>query len=187
VAGSVPGTGRESRTEQMGNSMRVYEEHVTAISSGLVEVERASSPEQQLEIIESVFREAHSLKGAARAVNLVKIEATCPGQIRYTRRSRERARFPAPACVLSLRRRLTTARPARSRPEPIRDKIKKQKDGAPDFSSNTICRSLAHEFSPSRSAVHVRAGSFFLPNTSCPARRDISRAARNCVIKSPLG
>jgi chemotaxis protein histidine kinase CheA len=60
-----------------GSSVRVYEEHVTAIPSGLVEVERSSSPEQQREIIESVFREAHSLEGAARAVNLVKIEATC--------------------------------------------------------------------------------------------------------------
>ena len=53
------------------------EEHVTAISSGLVELERASSPEQQMEMAERVFREAHSLKGAARAVNLVKIEGTC--------------------------------------------------------------------------------------------------------------
>jgi len=53
------------------------EEHVTAISSGLVELERASSPEKQTETIESIFREAHSLKGAARAVNLVKIEGTC--------------------------------------------------------------------------------------------------------------
>jgi two-component system chemotaxis sensor kinase CheA len=53
------------------------EEHVTAISSGLVELEKVSSPEQQMEMIETVFREAHSLKGAARAVNLVKIEGTC--------------------------------------------------------------------------------------------------------------
>lgn len=53
------------------------EEHVTAISSGLVELERASSPERQMEMIESVFREAHSLKGAARAVNLVRIEGAC--------------------------------------------------------------------------------------------------------------
>ena len=53
------------------------EEHVKAISSGLVELERASAPEQQIEAIENVFREAHSLKGAARAVNLVKIEGTC--------------------------------------------------------------------------------------------------------------
>jgi two-component system chemotaxis sensor kinase CheA len=53
------------------------DEHVTAISSGLVELERVSSPEKQMETIESIFREAHSLKGAARAVNLVKIESAC--------------------------------------------------------------------------------------------------------------
>jgi two-component system, chemotaxis family, sensor kinase CheA len=53
------------------------EEHVTAISSGLVKLERESSSERQMEIVESVFREAHSLKGAARAVNLVKIEGAC--------------------------------------------------------------------------------------------------------------
>jgi two-component system chemotaxis sensor kinase CheA len=53
------------------------EEHVTAIASGLVELEGASSSEQKMEMIERVFREAHSLKGAARAVNLVKIEGAC--------------------------------------------------------------------------------------------------------------
>ena len=47
------------------------------ISSGLVELEKASSPEAQMEVVERVFREAHSLKGAARAVNLVKVEAAC--------------------------------------------------------------------------------------------------------------
>jgi two-component system chemotaxis sensor kinase CheA len=53
------------------------EEHVTAISSGLVELEKASSPEQEMEMVEKVFREVHSLKGAARAVNLVKVESAC--------------------------------------------------------------------------------------------------------------
>lgn len=53
------------------------EEHVTAISSGLIELEKASLPEQQVELVERVFREAHSLKGAARAVNLVKVERVC--------------------------------------------------------------------------------------------------------------
>lgn len=53
------------------------EEHLKAISSGLVELEKASSPERQVEIIESAFREAHSLKGAARAVNLAKVEGAC--------------------------------------------------------------------------------------------------------------
>jgi two-component system chemotaxis sensor kinase CheA len=53
------------------------EEHVSAISSGLIELEKVSSPERRMEIIESVFREAHSLKGAARSVNLVRIESAC--------------------------------------------------------------------------------------------------------------
>jgi two-component system chemotaxis sensor kinase CheA len=53
------------------------EEHITAMSSGLIELEKASAAERQMEIIETVFREAHSLKGAARAVNMTKIEATC--------------------------------------------------------------------------------------------------------------
>ena len=53
------------------------EEHVSAISSGLIELEKVSSPERRMEIIEGVFREAHSLKGAARSVNLVRIESAC--------------------------------------------------------------------------------------------------------------
>ena len=53
------------------------EEHVAAISSGLIELEKASSPERQMEMVERVFREAHSLKGAARAVNLAKVESIC--------------------------------------------------------------------------------------------------------------
>lgn len=53
------------------------EEHLKGISSGLIELEGASSPEQQREVIESVFRQAHSLKGAARAVNLIKVEGAC--------------------------------------------------------------------------------------------------------------
>jgi two-component system chemotaxis sensor kinase CheA len=53
------------------------EEHVGAISSGLIQLEKVSSSERRMEIIESVFREAHSLKGAARSVNLVGIESAC--------------------------------------------------------------------------------------------------------------
>jgi two-component system chemotaxis sensor kinase CheA len=53
------------------------EEHINVISSGLVELEKVPSPERRTEIIETVFREAHSLKGAARAVNLVKVETIC--------------------------------------------------------------------------------------------------------------
>ncbi len=53
------------------------EEHVKAMSSGLMELERAPGADKQADIVETVFREAHSLKGAARAVNMVEIETTC--------------------------------------------------------------------------------------------------------------
>ena len=53
------------------------DEHLSAISSGLLELEKVASPQRQMEIIETAFRESHSLKGAARAVNLVKVETVC--------------------------------------------------------------------------------------------------------------
>jgi two-component system chemotaxis sensor kinase CheA len=53
------------------------QEHIAAITSGLIELEKASEIERQVEIIETVFRETHSFKGAARSVNMIQIEATC--------------------------------------------------------------------------------------------------------------
>ena len=52
-------------------------EHLKAMSSGLLELEKADTPEKFQAIVETVFREAHSLKGAARAVNVSSIETTC--------------------------------------------------------------------------------------------------------------
>src|SRR5262249_22975836 len=52
-------------------------EHIRAISSGLIELEKTTAAGQLPEILEAIFREAHSLKGAARAVNLTEIEAIC--------------------------------------------------------------------------------------------------------------
>lgn len=52
-------------------------EHIKALSSGLIELEKAPAAEEQMEIVETVFREAHSLKGAARAVNVAEIERVC--------------------------------------------------------------------------------------------------------------
>jgi two-component system, chemotaxis family, sensor kinase CheA len=53
------------------------EEHVQAMSSGLLQLEGLPPAEERTPIIESVYREAHSLKGAARAVNMTEIEAVC--------------------------------------------------------------------------------------------------------------
>ena len=52
-------------------------EHLGAISSGLVVLEKASSDEDRDAILEEIFREAHSLKGAARAVDLTEMEDVC--------------------------------------------------------------------------------------------------------------
>ena len=51
-------------------------EHLEAITAGLVTIERTNEVEQA-SIVERIFREAHSLKGAARSVNLAGVEAVC--------------------------------------------------------------------------------------------------------------
>lgn len=52
-------------------------EHLKTISSGLLELEKKPDEMREKEIIELVYREAHSLKGASRAVSLTGIEAVC--------------------------------------------------------------------------------------------------------------
>ena len=53
------------------------DEHLRAISSGLLELKKEPDSQKQTAIIETVFRETHSLKGAARAVDLTDIERIC--------------------------------------------------------------------------------------------------------------
>jgi len=53
-------------------------EHAAAISSGLIELEKAELTEEARgKILETVYRDAHSLKGAARAVDIGAIESIC--------------------------------------------------------------------------------------------------------------
>ncbi len=54
------------------------EEHLKTISRGLIELEQGGwEQEKEREIVETIFREAHSLKGAARAINRGDIEGIC--------------------------------------------------------------------------------------------------------------
>ena len=53
------------------------DEHVRSITGGLIELEKHPDPQAAAAIIEMVFREAHSLKGAARAVDLTDAESIC--------------------------------------------------------------------------------------------------------------
>ena len=52
-------------------------EHIQAIASGLVGLEGAASAESRAALLESTFRSAHSLKGAARTVNESDIASLC--------------------------------------------------------------------------------------------------------------
>lgn len=52
-------------------------EHLETISSGLLEIEKGLAREQHDQVAERIYRAAHSLKGAARSVNLPEIEAVC--------------------------------------------------------------------------------------------------------------
>jgi two-component system chemotaxis sensor kinase CheA len=51
------------------------EEHLDSLGSGLLTLEQSEEPRP--EILEVVYRDAHSLKGAARAVGMVGIEQLC--------------------------------------------------------------------------------------------------------------
>jgi two-component system chemotaxis sensor kinase CheA len=52
-------------------------EHLRNMTSGLIDLEKDLEPKRKGEIIEEVFREAHSLKGAARAVSMSEVETIC--------------------------------------------------------------------------------------------------------------
>lgn len=52
-------------------------EHLKNLSDGLLALEAHPTENKQKELLEVVFREAHSLKGASRAVNFQKVEKLC--------------------------------------------------------------------------------------------------------------
>ena len=53
------------------------EEHLHAFSNGLIELEKSPTGENRVRLTESMFREVHSLKGAARSVGQKDIESAC--------------------------------------------------------------------------------------------------------------
>src|ERR671932_1057094 len=53
------------------------QEHLQALTAHLLALGRSLPPEEVREIVEATFREMHTLKGAARAVSLMEVEALC--------------------------------------------------------------------------------------------------------------
>ena len=73
----MPEPDREFQQRLLATFRGEAEEHVRAISGGLIDLENTPGEEERAPIVEKIFREAHSLKGAARAVNLKEIETIC--------------------------------------------------------------------------------------------------------------
>lgn len=53
------------------------QEHINTIASALIELEQSTSSTKRQNSLESAFRAAHSLKGAARAVNVADMASLC--------------------------------------------------------------------------------------------------------------
>lgn len=61
----------------MGTFLAELEEHVQALNRDLMALEDSPEPEDKAERIKVLFRTAHSLKGAARSVNVGPVERAC--------------------------------------------------------------------------------------------------------------
>jgi two-component system chemotaxis sensor kinase CheA len=82
--------------QQLRATFRIEaQEHLQAIAAGLVQLEQAPAGEQPA-LVETVFRAAHSLKGAAGAVELPDIERVCQGLEDTFAAWKRQASAPAP-------------------------------------------------------------------------------------------
>jgi len=84
-------------------------ELLEVISSGLLNLEKTSSPQEQTKIVEAVFRAAHSLKGAARAVNFFEIEGVCQTMEDVFADWKRQQQAPSQAAIDSLHQSLDAA------------------------------------------------------------------------------
>ncbi len=68
----------EAFLEKLRITFRIEaEEHLKALTDGLLLLEKNIPVEKQTEVIEKIFRESHSLKGASRSVNHYAIQEIC--------------------------------------------------------------------------------------------------------------
>lgn len=117
-------------------------EHVDGLSSGLRKLAEEASPEARREILETIFRGAHSLKGASRAVNRYEMESVCQSLENVLAAVQRETRVPAPSslavlqegvdalaeCLFSLE---TGSEPASARAREFRTRVEAALSGAP--------------------------------------------------------
>ena len=83
-------------------------EHLRTIASGLLELEKGPAPATRQQIVETAFRAAHSLKGAARAVDFTPIESLCQSMEDAFAAWRRQEGTPSAAALDTLHRTLDT-------------------------------------------------------------------------------
>ena len=93
-------------------------EHLRAIATGLLALEQTPAQEAQRKIVEAVFRAAHSLKGAARAVDFAQIESLCQSlEDVFAGWKRQESVVPSPTALDTLHRTLDAIAAVMSEPE----------------------------------------------------------------------
>jgi two-component system, chemotaxis family, sensor kinase CheA len=97
------------------------DEHLQTIAAGLLALENAPSPSEQRGQVETVFRAAHSLKGAARAVNFTEIESVCQSLENTFAAWKRQETVPLRQEMDALHRLLDAATKALNAPEARRD------------------------------------------------------------------
>ena len=126
-------------------------EHLQAIATGLLELERATGEEEQRRLIETVFRAAHSLKGAARAVNFNEIELICQSLEDTFAAWKRRESAPSPQSLDTVHRALdavtriiaTPAQAPTPAPPPRRAEMPAQPPPAPRSESAIVEKSIS--------------------------------------------
>jgi len=68
----------EDIQRQLQEAFRIEaEERIASMFANLTELEKCKDPDNRARMLEVIYREAHSLKGAARSVNILPVEAIC--------------------------------------------------------------------------------------------------------------
>ena len=97
------------------------EEHVHAMATGVMELEKAPGHDAQCRLVETVFRAAHSLKGAARAVDVTDIESHCQSLEETFARWKRQESAPTRDSLDLVLRTLDAVSAALTVPEPVRE------------------------------------------------------------------
>src|SRR3546814_19405421 len=83
------------------------EDHVATLNQALLQLEKETAAERRAELVRSLFRAAHSLKGAARSVGQAGLEGCCQHleSVFAAARARSEERRVGKECVSTCRSR----------------------------------------------------------------------------------